>query len=121
MQTTDKAKKPIYYGWYVCAATLFIGFVVIGARNSFGVFVVPMSEEFGWNRFTISAAAALGILVNGLSQPFFGRIFDLTGGRKMILVSLVVLGTATALLALTFHILFLAFMFGIVMSMAQSL
>jgi len=120
MQETQKIKNPIYYGWYVCAATLFIGFVAIGARNSFGVFVVPMSDEFGWNRFTISAAAALGVLINGLSQPFFGQIFDRTGGRKMILISIVVLGSATAMLALTFHILFLAFMFGIVVSMAQS-
>lgn len=120
MQNTQKTKKPIYYGWYVCAATIFIGFVAIGARNSFGVFVVPMSDEFGWNRFTISAAAALGVLVNGVSQPFFGQIFDRTGGRKMVLISLVVLGSATAMLALTFHILFLAFMFGIVASMAQS-
>ena len=120
MQATEKTKKPIYYGWYVCAAAVFIGFVAIGARNSFGVFVVPMSDEFGWNRFTISAAAALGVLVNGLSQPFMGRVFDRTGGRKLILISLVVLGVATAMLALTFHILFLAFMFGVVASLAQS-
>ena len=120
MQATEQSKKPIYYGWYVCAATVFIGFVAVGARNSFGVFVVPMSDEFGWNRFTISAAAALGVLVNGLSQPFMGRVFDRTGGRKLILISLVVLGVATAMLALTFHILFLAFMFGVVASLAQS-
>ncbi|MBU17122.1 MAG: hypothetical protein CL725_05390 [Chloroflexi bacterium] len=120
MQADQETKKPLYYGWYVCAATLFIGFVAVGARNSFGVFVVPMSDEFGWNRFTISVAASLGVLVNGVSQPFFGRIFDRTGGRKLILVSLVVLGGATAMLALTFHILFLVFMFGVVLSMAQS-
>ena len=120
MQATEQSKRPIYYGWYVCAATVFIGFVAVGARNSFGVFVVPMSDEFGWNRFTISAAAALGVLVNGLSQPFMGRVFDRTGGRKLILISLVVLGVATAMLALTFHILFLAFMFGVVASLAQS-
>ena len=120
METTAKTKKPIYYGWYVCAATMFIGFVATGARNSFGVFVVPMSEEFEWNRFTISAAAAVGVLVNGVSQPFMGRIFDRTGGRKLILISLAVIAVGTALLALTFHILFLAFVFGIVVSMAQS-
>jgi MFS family permease len=120
METTAKTKKPIYYGWYVCAATMFIAFVAIGARNSFGVFVVPMSEEFEWNRFTISAAAAVGVLVNGVTQPFMGRIFDRTGGRKLILISLAVIAVGTALLALTFHILFLAFVFGIVVSMAQS-
>ncbi|NQW24092.1 MAG: MFS transporter [SAR202 cluster bacterium] len=120
MASTENTKKPIFYGWYVCAATMFIGFVVIGARNSFGVFVVPMSEEFEWNRFTVSIAAALGVLVNGVSQPFMGQVFDRTGGRKMILISLVVLGSGVVLLSLTFHILFLVFMFGIVVSMAQS-
>ncbi len=120
MQSTENTKKPVYYGWYVCAAVVFIGFLSVGARNSFGVFVVPMSEEFGWNRFTISIAAALGVLVNGVCQPFMGQVFDRTGGRNLILISLVVLGIATAMLALTFHILYFAFMFGVVVSMAQT-
>ncbi|MCH7738248.1 MAG: MFS transporter [Chloroflexi bacterium] len=119
MQKTEKTKKPIYFGWYVCAATVFIGFVSIGARNSFGVFVIPMSEEFGWSRFTVSIAAALGVFTNGLIQPFMGQLFDRTGGRKLILAGLFALGVSTILLALTFHILFLIFMFGFVASMAQ--
>ena len=120
MQSTEKSKQPLYFGWYVCAATLFIGFVSIGARNSFGVFVIPMSEEFGWGRFTGSIAAALGLLVNGIIQPFFGQLFDRTGGRKVILTGLLVLGISTILLSLTFHILFLVFMFGFIASMAQA-
>ena len=120
MQSTEKTKKPLYFGWYVCAATLFIGFVSIGARNSFGVFVIPMSEEFGWSRLTVSIAAALGLLVNGIIQPFFGQLFDRTGGRKVILTGLLVLGISTILLSLTFHILFLVFMFGFIASMAQA-
>ena len=120
MQSTEKTKKPLYFGWYVCAATLFIGFVSIGARNSFGVFVIPMSEEFGWSRFTVSIAAALGIFVNGIIQPFIGQLFDRTGGRKVILTGLLVLGISTILLSLTFHILFLVFMFGFIASMAQA-
>ena len=119
MQTPATTKNPIYFGWYVCAASIFIGFVAIGARNSFGVFVVPMSDEFGWNRFTISVAAALGVLVSGLVQPFMGQVFDRTGGRKLILISLVILGGSTIMLSLTFHVLFLVFMFGIVASIAQ--
>ena len=119
MQTAEKTKKPIYFGWYVCAAAVFIGFVSVGARNSFGVFVIPMSEEFGWSRLTVSIAAALGVFTNGLIQPFVGQLFDRTGGRNVILVGLLVLGVSTILLSLTFHILFLVFMFGFVASMAQ--
>ena len=120
MQSTETTKKPLYFGWYVCAATVFIGFVSIGARNSFGVFVIPMSEEFGWSRFTVSIAAALGVLVNGIIQPFMGQLFDRTGGRKVIIIGLLVLGISTILLSLTFHILFLVFMFGFIASMAQA-
>ena len=120
MQKSEKAKKPIYFGWYVCAAALFIGFVANGARSSFGVFVIPMSEEFGWSRFSVSIAAALGVVAGGLIQPFIGQLFDRTGGRKVILTGLFVLGVSTILLSLTFHILFLVFMFGIIASMAQS-
>lgn len=49
----------IYYGWYVTAAAMFIAAVSLGSRSAFGVFVIPMSDAFDWNRTTISAAAAL--------------------------------------------------------------
>jgi MFS family permease len=79
-----------------------------------------MSEEFSWSRSTISLAAALGFLVNGLSQPFLGRLFDTLGGRKVILASLATVGVMTILLALTFHIVFLIAVFGVLMSIAWS-
>jgi len=45
---------------------------------------------------------------------------DRTGGRNVILGGLVVIGVATVLLSLTFHILFLIFMFGFIASPAAS-
>jgi MFS family permease len=79
-----------------------------------------MSEEFGWSRSTISLAAALGFLVNGLGQPFVGQLFDTLGGRKVILASLAMFGITTVLLAMTFHIVFLIVVFGVLMSIAWS-
>ncbi len=110
----------VYYGWYVVAATVFIAFIGVGARQGFGVFVVPMSEDFGWSRSSISLAASLGFLLNGLIQPFVGGIFDRLGGRVVIGWGLIILGLATFSLAFTFHILFLVFMFGVVSSVALS-
>ena len=114
------ARPAIFYGWIIVAATFLIALVTVGGRSAFGVFVVPMSEEFGWSRSTISLAAALGFLVNGLSQPFMGRLFDTLGGRKVILASLAVFGVTTVLLATTFHIAFLIVVFGVLMSIAWS-
>ena len=120
MSTTPKPASGIYFGWYVVATCAFIGLITMGARNAFGIFIIPMTDDFGWSRGAISIAAALGVLVNGAFQPFMGRLVDRTGGRSAILVSLVVIGVSTILLSLTFHILFLIFMFGVVNSMAAS-
>jgi MFS family permease len=93
--------------------------VTMGPRSGFGVFVIPMSAEFGWNRGTISLAAAIGALISGLSQPFLGRLYDRLGGRKLILTSLMVSGVCTMLLALTHHILFLILVFGVPLAIAM--
>jgi MFS family permease len=98
---------------------MFLALVTVGARNAIGVFVIPMSEEFGWSRTTISVAGAMGVLVNGLTQPFLGMLFD-RHGKKVILAGLAAVGLTTIALSLTFHIIFLVFMFGIVASTALS-
>ena len=117
---TGAGRKPIYYGWYIVATCIFVAFVTNGARNSFGIFVIPMSEEFEWSRGTISFAAALGFLVNGVTQPFMGQLLDRFGGRRVIVSSIAIFGVATVALSLTFHYLFLIFIFGVVSSIALS-
>ena len=133
--------NPIFYGWFIVAAGFFALFVSMGARNGFGVFVVPMTGDLGWTRTEISAAISVGILVNGLSQPFLGRLYDKYGGRLVISLSLLVLGLATMLLAFTSNfgatfgfrmdfgvvdirlsasLLFLITIYGLVMSTASS-
>ena len=134
-------RKPIFYGWFILAAGFFALFVSMGARNGFGVFVVPMTGELDWTRTEISAAIAVGILINGLTQPFLGRLYDQYGGRLVISISLLVLGLATLLLATTSNfgtdfamtlnlglieitlsvsLLFLIAVYGFVMSTASS-
>ena len=66
----------MYYGWCIVATTFCMALVSMGARSRCGVFVLPMSDEFGWNRGTISLAAAIGALVSGLSQPFLMLLKD---------------------------------------------
>jgi MFS family permease len=109
----------MYYGWCIVATTFCMALVSMGARSGFGVFVLPMSAEFGWHRATISLAASIGALVSGLSQPFLGHLYDRLGGRRVILASLVVSGVGTMLLALTTHILLLILLFGGVLSIAM--
>ena len=120
MATERAARQQIFYGWYIVATCIFVAFVTNGARNSVGIFVLPMSEEFAWDRGNISLAAAIGFGVNGLTQPFMGKLLDRFGGRRVIVASLIVFGLATVALSLTFHLLFLIFLFGFVSSVALS-
>ncbi len=97
--TESARRNGVFYGWFILAAAFFAMFVSTGARNGFGVFIIPMSEELDWSRGTISSAIAVGWLVNGFSQPFLGRIYDRFGGRIVISLSLLVVGACTMLLS----------------------
>ena len=116
----DARRSGIYYGWFIVAASFFVIMMTMGARNGVGVFVLPMSEEFNWSRSSISFAAALGILLNGVSQPILGNLYDRIGGRKLIIYGATVIGITAFLLAFTFHIAYFIFVFGIVMAVAMS-
>src|SRR5262245_6250300 len=109
----------VYYGWLIVATTFWMAIFTGGGRTGFGIFVLPMSAELGWSRGTISLAAALGALISGVSQPFVGRLYDSLGGRRLILVCLLLSGLGTALLALTNNLVFLILVFGVLLSIAQ--
>ena len=94
--------------------------MTMGARVSLGVFVMPMSEEFGWSRGIISFAGALAILVNGLSQPFMGYAYDKFGGRKLFLWGVLFIGLSVVLLAITFHFLYFVLVLSVLMAVAMS-
>ena len=119
-QANSSSRSPLFYGWLIVGLCLFINFVALGGRSSFTVFVIPMTDDFGWSRGDISWAASIGLLVNGFSQPFLGNLYDRYGARKVVVPSILVLGVSTVLLMQTFHLAFLIIMFGIIGSIATS-
>lgn len=56
----------------------------IGTRQSFGLFLQPMTFDLGWTRETFGFAIALQNLVWGLGQPFAGAIADKFGAARVI-------------------------------------
>lgn len=60
---------------------LFAGFAI---RASFGVFQIPIADEFGWLRSEFSLAIAIQNLFWGIGTPIFGAIADKYGDRKAI-------------------------------------
>ena len=62
---------------------LLIGFAV---RASFGLFQIPIAQEFGWLRADFSMAIAIQNLAWGIGQPIFGAIAEKFGDRKAIVL-----------------------------------
>ena len=67
---------------------LMVGCVIIaisfGIRSSFGIFQIPISQDFSWLRSEYSLAIAIQNLAWGLGQPIFGAIADKFGDRRAI-------------------------------------
>ncbi|WP_300519610.1 MFS transporter [Aliiroseovarius sp.] len=70
----------------VLMAGCIIILVSFAIRASFGVFQIPIAEEFGWARAEFSLAIAIQNLAWGLGQPIFGAIAEKIGDRKAIIL-----------------------------------
>jgi MFS family permease len=58
-------------------------------RSSFGLFQIPIAEEFGWLRADFSLAIAIQNLAWGIGQPIFGAIAERFGDRRAIVLGAV--------------------------------
>ena len=76
-------------------STLFTPVLIVGCaiiivsfaiRATFGVFQIPIADEFGWARAEFSLAIAIQNLAWGVGQPIFGAIAEKIGDRKAILM-----------------------------------
>ena len=59
--------------------------IAFAIRGSFGVFQIPIAEEFGWPRADFSMAIAIQNLAWGFGQPIFGAIAERFGDRRAII------------------------------------
>jgi len=68
-------------------------------RASFGVFQIPVAEEFGWARAEFSLAIAFQNLAWGVGQPIFGTLAERLSDRKAIIFGAIVYAVGLVLSA----------------------
>jgi MFS family permease len=69
-------------------------------RASFGVFQIPVAEEFNWPRAEFSLAIAIQNLAWGIGQPLFGALAEKMGDRRAIIIGALVYAAGLVLSSL---------------------
>jgi MFS family permease len=89
-------------GWVIVLTSVLGIAVSFGSLVifTFGVFLKPLSDRFGWSRAEVSLAFTLTALMVAIFSPFIGRLVDRLGARKVLLPCVAVYGAAFCCLAL---------------------
>jgi MFS family permease len=98
MVTAGHKGRKVFYGWWVVLAAGIGSFMSYGPiiAFTFGVFIKPLSEEFGWSRAEISLGFSLSLLMLSAVAPVIGRLVDRWGARRVILPSVLLFGSGVA-------------------------
>ena len=100
-ETTEETSVR-YEGWGVAVASgvgVFVSFASLFVYT-FGIFLKPLADEFGWSRETISAGFGIAAMTVAVCSPPIGYLLDRLSPRRIIVPCLTVFGCAFASLAL---------------------
>ena len=89
--------KRVHYAWVVAAVTFFALLGSAGFRATPGVLIVPLQNEFGWNRAIISIAVSINLILFGLMGPFAAALMDRFGLRIVTVGALLTVATGALL------------------------
>ncbi|WP_240757103.1 MFS transporter [Roseicella aquatilis] len=98
----------------ICAA------LAMGLRQSFGLFLAPMTAAHAWSASGFALAIALQVLVNGITQPIWGQVADRIGGRRVIMAGALLQLCGVLGMALSEGLPLFTFFAGVVMGTAVS-
>jgi predicted MFS family arabinose efflux permease len=103
----------VTFGVVLCALSM-------GLRQSFGLFLAPMTAHHGWTASAFAFAIAVQILLNGVFQPLCGNVADRIGGRRVLWGGAVLYALGLALMAAAGSYLLFLLSAGPLMGLAVS-
>lgn len=104
----------LYYGWIVLGIAYLIMFFTAGVSQAFGVFIKPMTDDFGWDRSTLSLAVSIFAIMSAVVPPVAGRIADRFGPRVVLTIGVALNATGMMLMALTPNIAYVYVVYGVI-------
>ncbi len=110
----------LFYGYVIAAASIMIQVVMWGLFNTYGIFFIPLQEEFGWSRAAISGARSFSMFVWGFMSIVLGNLNDRFGPRIIMTVCGAVLGLGYLLMSQVNTLWQLYFFHGLVIGIGVS-
>jgi MFS family permease len=93
-------KSGLHYAWVILAAAVVLNIVARADQASFGVFIDPLVDQFGWKRGDIAFAYSLAFLLGLPTVVIMGWLGDRYGARELMLISAIMIGVGTVLLGM---------------------
>jgi MFS family permease len=84
--------RRFHYAWVIVAVTLVALMAAQAVRAAPGVIIVPLEQEFGWDRAAISLAVGVSLLTFGLGGPLGGWLLERFGPRRLLVGGIVLIG-----------------------------
>lgn len=109
------------YRWIILALIFFCLAVSFTVWYSFTVFLVALTEEFGWSRSTISLAFSIFLLVGGPVSLGTGYALKRVGVRPVMLAGGIIMAVGLALTSLTSEPWMLYLSFGVLTSVGAGM
>jgi MFS family permease len=110
----DKNKKRFFYGYIIILASFFVMLVTWGIYTTFGLFLKPFQDVFGWSNADISLAYSLSMIIYGVLGFVMGGLNDRFGPRIVMSISGVLLGLGFILMSRINSLWHLFLFYGII-------
>lgn len=105
---------------YMLIGSALILALSLGVRHAFGLYLVPMSHEFGWGHNVFSLAIAMQNLIWGAVQPITGAFADKYGSKIVVAVGGALYSIGLLLMAFSSTGLMLNLSVGLILGLALS-
>ena len=88
----------LFYGWIIVAAGYVVQVLNGGLLfHAFSAYVLPLQQEFGWNRTLLASAFALIRMESGILGPLQSWMIDRFGPRRVMTVGNVLFAQVNSL------------------------
>jgi MFS family permease len=92
-----RSSGSLHYAWIVAGVVFITLFGAAGFRSTPSILIVPLQDEFGWSRATISLAISVNLLLFGLMAPFAAALMQRFGLRRVSIAALITISAGVLL------------------------